>query len=65
MNNAGPGMPRIPQATLALDRNSQGLEIGRGAPGEGLIVGGNATVTIAPHPGTRDAADRKAPPKVI
>lgn len=26
-------MPRIPQATLALDRNSQGLEIGRGALG--------------------------------
>lgn len=34
-------------------------------PGGGPIVGGNPTVTIPPHPGTRDAADRKAPPKVI
>lgn len=65
LNNAGPRMPWIPQSTLALDRNYQELEIGRGAPGGGLIVCGNPTVTSPPHPGTTDATDRKAPPRVI
>lgn len=65
LNNAGSRMPWIPQLMLALDRNYQELEIGRGGPqGEG-IVGGNPAVTIMPHPGPRDATDRKAPPKVI
>jgi hypothetical protein len=50
---------------LALDRNYQELEIGCEAPGGDLIVCGNPTIIILPHPGTRDAADRKAPPKVI
>ena len=38
LNNAGPGMPWIPQSMLALDRNHRGLEIGRGAQGEGPLL---------------------------
>lgn len=65
LNNAGPRMPWIPLSMLALDRNYQELEIGCGARPRGPIVCGNPTCIILPHPGTMDAADRRAPPKVI
>lgn len=63
-NNAELGMPWIPLMTLALDRTHQGLEIGCGAWGDPFVCG-NPKAIILPHPGTRDATDRKAPPKVI